>query len=111
MSFLRNPATLLAINLATLFGIAGSTYNLRSHMIELSEDHEARMEKLGANAESLQDELEGTLRGHIGLIEDTLDRLEGKPSQNKMLDRSDCHPALDQYYGKRARDEKESSRR
>jgi hypothetical protein len=43
MSFLRNPATLLAINLATLFGIAGSTYNLRSHMIELSEDHEARM--------------------------------------------------------------------
>lgn len=43
MAFLRNPATLLAINLATLFGIAGSTYNLRSHMIELSEDHEARM--------------------------------------------------------------------
>ncbi|PQE15649.1 histone acetyltransferase subunit protein [Rutstroemia sp. NJR-2017a BBW] len=86
MSFLRNPATLLAINLATLFGVAGGTYNLRSHMIELSEDHEARM-----------DELEGTLRGHIGLIEDALDRLEGKPSQNKM----------DQYYGKRARDEKE----
>lgn len=32
----------------------------------------------------MQDELEGTLRGHIGLIEDALDRLEGKPNGNKM---------------------------
>lgn len=44
MAFLRQSAhSLLAINLATLFGIGGSTYLLRSHMIELSEDHEARM--------------------------------------------------------------------
>lgn len=32
----------------------------------------------------MQDELEGTLRGHIGLIEDALDRLEGKLNGNKM---------------------------
>ncbi|ATZ52750.1 uncharacterized protein Bfra_001786 [Botrytis fragariae] len=87
MSFLRNPAALFALNLTTLVGVVGSTYNLRSHMVELSEDHEARM-----------DELEGTLRGHIGLIEDALDRLEGKPNGNKM----------EQYYGKRARDEKKT---
>ena len=29
----------------------------------------------------LQDELEGTLRGHIGLIEEALDRLEGKATE------------------------------
>jgi hypothetical protein len=28
-----------------------------------------------------QDELEGTLRGHIGLIEEALDRLEGKATE------------------------------
>jgi hypothetical protein len=28
-----------------------------------------------------QDELEGTLRGHIGLIEEALDRLEGKVTE------------------------------
>lgn len=27
------------------------------------------------------DELEGTLRGHIGLIEEALDRLEGKATE------------------------------
>lgn len=43
MSFLRNPAALFALNLTTLVGVVGSTYNLRSHMVELSEDHEARM--------------------------------------------------------------------
>lgn len=29
----------------------------------------------------LQDELEGTLRGHIGLIEEALDRLEGRATE------------------------------
>lgn len=28
-----------------------------------------------------QDELEGTLRGHIGLIEEALDRLEGEATE------------------------------
>lgn len=67
MSFLRNPLLLLGVNLSA---IAGSTYLLRSHHIFNLEEHEARM-----------DELEGTLRGHIGLIEEALDRLEGKGTE------------------------------
>ncbi|PVH86216.1 hypothetical protein DL98DRAFT_545621 [Cadophora sp. DSE1049] len=70
LSLFRNPAILGAINITTLLGVGGGTYILRSHMIELSEDHEARM-----------DELEGTLRGHIGIIEEALDRLEGKATE------------------------------
>ncbi|KAH7390234.1 hypothetical protein BKA64DRAFT_118235 [Cadophora sp. MPI-SDFR-AT-0126] len=58
-------------------------------MIELSEDHGARM-----------DELEGTLRGHIGLIEEGLDRLEGKATE------ADRGQKMNEYYGKRGRDEK-----
>lgn len=53
-----------AINLTAL---GSATYLLRSHHIYNLEEHEARM-----------DELEGTLRGHIGYIEEALDRLEGK---------------------------------
>ena len=66
-SFLRHPFFLLGANLST---IAGSTYLLRSHHIYNLEEHEARM-----------DELEGTLRGHIGLIEEALDRLEGTATE------------------------------
>ncbi|KAI9676059.1 MAG: hypothetical protein M1817_000802 [Caeruleum heppii] len=62
-SILRNPFAHL---FTTLTAIAGSTALLRSHHIYNLEEHEARM-----------DELEGTLRGHIGLIEEALDRLEG----------------------------------
>ena len=84
MSLLRNPLALLAAHLTTLLAVGSSTFLLRSHMVELSEDHEARMvsESLWLFKERLtntnQDELEGTLRGHIGLIEEALDRLEGK---------------------------------
>jgi len=67
MSFLRNPLLLLGVHLSA---IAGSTYLLRSHHIYNLEEHEARM-----------DELEGTLRGHIGVIEEALDRLEGKGTE------------------------------
>lgn len=63
-SLLRNPLTALGINLAA---IGAATYHLRSHAVYNLEEHEARM-----------DELEGTLRGHIGYIEDALDRIEGK---------------------------------
>jgi hypothetical protein len=62
---LRSPTFLMG--LANLFAIGGATYHLRSHHIYNLEEHEARM-----------DELEGTLRGHIGLIEESLERIEGK---------------------------------
>ena len=70
-SILRNPATIFGIfNLA---GVAASTIYLRSHHVYNLEEHEARM-----------DELEGTLRGHIGYIEEALDRLEGKAKADDM---------------------------
>lgn len=67
MSFIRHPLVTLGANLSA---IAGAAYLLRSHHIYNLEEHEARM-----------DELEGTLRGHIGYIEEALDRLEGKGTQ------------------------------
>lgn len=42
----------------------------------------------------------GTLRGHIGLIEDSLDRLEGKKPKEGGSSKKD------QLYEKRTRDEK-----
>ena len=66
-SVFKNPLIRLTANLSA---IGASTYLLRSHHIYNLEEHEARM-----------DELEGTLRGHIGIIEEALDRLEGKGTE------------------------------
>jgi len=47
---------------------------------------------------SANGELEGTLRGHIGVIEEALDRLEGKASEadrgKKMKDASPLHAGV-----------------
>lgn len=89
MSFLRNPLFSLA---CTLSAIGASTYHQHAWHAYNLEEHEARM-----------DELEGTLRGHIGsvslsfsrpawilgdadfvcdsYIEEALDRLEGKATE------------------------------
>jgi len=64
MSALRNPNTFLP-SLLNLSALLGSTLYLCSHLIHNHEESEARM-----------DEIEGTLRGHIGLIEGSLERLE-----------------------------------
>lgn len=71
---------------ANLLAIGGSTYYLQSKIAYNLEEQEARL-----------DEIEGTLRGHIGLIEDALDRIEGKKDGKKM----------EELYGKRGRDEKQ----
>ncbi|KAK5134179.1 hypothetical protein LTR08_006839 [Meristemomyces frigidus] len=64
-SLLRSPTVLLqSLNLAAL---AGMTVYFKKHHDYNLQEHEARM-----------DELEGTLRGHIGLIEEALERIEGK---------------------------------
>ena len=81
-SFLRLPTLLPTLS---LFAIATSTLYLRTRLDRNLEEQEARL-----------DEIEGTLRGHIGLIEDALDRIEGKPNVNKQ----------EELYGKRGRDEK-----
>ncbi|MCJ1372102.1 hypothetical protein MMC20_003323 [Loxospora ochrophaea] len=90
-SLLRHPLFSLSANLAA---IGTSTYLLRSHHIYNLEEHEARM-----------DELEGTLRGHIGLIEEALDRLEGTATE------ADRGKKMNEYYGKRGRDEKEKGKK
>lgn len=64
-NLLRNPGFL--VGLLNLSAISASTFYLRSHIAYNLEEQEARL-----------DEIEGTLRGHIGLIEDSLDRIEGK---------------------------------
>ena len=89
MSFLRHPLFSLGVNLGA---IGGATYYIRSFQNTHLEENEARM-----------DELEGTLRGHIGYIEEALDRLEGKAKENdrgsKMfvcISHLVRHPAADQ---------------
>ena len=67
MSVFQNAAFRLGIQLSA---IAGATMLLRSHHVYNLEEHEARL-----------DEIEGTLRGHIGIIEEALDRLEGKATE------------------------------
>ena len=62
---LRSPTSML--QLLNLAALGGMTYYFKQHHDYNLQEHEARM-----------DELEGTLRGHIGLIEESLERLEGK---------------------------------
>jgi len=70
MSSIRSPAALL--QLLTLGALGGMTYYFKSHHEYNLQEHEARMY-----------ELEGTLRGHIGLIEEALERIEGKKMDGK----------------------------
>lgn len=70
-----------------LVAIGSATYYLQSKINYNLEEQEARL-----------DEIEGTLRGHIGLIEDALDRIEKKPNQNHQ----------ERLYSQRARDEKKA---
>lgn len=67
MSFLRSPVLTNVLGLANLTALGAMTVYFKSHHDHNLNEHEARM-----------DELEGTLRGHIGLIEDSLERIEGK---------------------------------
>ena len=99
-------STLSSRILTSIFGLTvanialtGTTfYNLREHHVYNLEEHEARM-----------DELEGTLRAHIGVIEESLDRIEktvnSKPEGTKFAgDKSD------EYYSKRGRDDKDKKK-
>jgi hypothetical protein len=77
---LRNPH--IRSTTLNLLAIGTSTLYLRSRLNYNLEEQEARL-----------DEIEGTLRGHIGLIEDALDRVEGKKNKGKQED----------LYGKKGR--------
>ncbi|KAJ8108421.1 hypothetical protein OPT61_g8183 [Boeremia exigua] len=75
---------------ANVITIGSATYYLQSKINYNLEEQEARL-----------DEIEGTLRGHIGLIEDALDRIEKKPNQNHQ----------ERLYSQRARDEKKGEQK
>lgn len=83
---------LTAVNVA-LTGTA--FYNLRDHHVYNLEEHEARM-----------DELEGTLRAHIGVIEESLDRIE-KTINSKPEGTPFAGDKSNAYYSKRGRDDKD----
>ncbi|KAF2764324.1 hypothetical protein EJ03DRAFT_378706 [Teratosphaeria nubilosa] len=79
---------ILTGNLPTLLAVGGSTYYIQTLLDRNLEESEARA-----------DEIEGTLRGHIGLIEDSLERLEGKKMDGKSA-------RTEELYGARGKDEK-----
>ena len=87
MSFLNTllNAKVLVPLAGNVVAIGSATYYVQSKLNYNLEEQEARL-----------DEIEGTLRGHIGLIEDALDRIEKKPNQNHQ----------EKLYSQRARDEK-----
>ncbi|KAK5123839.1 hypothetical protein LTR85_002475 [Meristemomyces frigidus] len=70
MSSWRSPAAFL--QLVNLAALGGMTVYFKNHHDYNLQEHEARM-----------DELEGTLRGHIGLIEEALERIEGQKMDGK----------------------------
>ncbi|KAK4542506.1 hypothetical protein LTR36_006758 [Oleoguttula mirabilis] len=86
MSAWRSPTALL--QMANLAALAGTTLLFQSHHRYNLQEHEARM-----------DELEGTLRGHIGLIEEALERIEGQKMDGKGR-------KTEELYNSRGKDEK-----
>ncbi|CAN9083179.1 hypothetical protein CUC08_Gglean002604 [Alternaria sp. MG1] len=82
----KNDLVLVGTNLTVVAGVA--TY--------LGSRVEKKLDRMEEEQEARMDEIEGTLRGHIGLIEDSLDRIEGKPNAGKQ----------DKLYNERTRDAK-----
>ena len=73
-------ATMSAFYNKPLFALFGSLSAIAASTYYTSQKLDFNYEESEARA----DELEGTLRGHIGLIEEALDRLEGKNNSNQM---------------------------
>ncbi|CAE7014868.1 hypothetical protein P3342_004015 [Pyrenophora teres f. teres] len=86
----KNDLILVGTNLTVVAGFA--TY--------LGSRVEKKLEHMEEEQEARLDEIEGTLRGHVGLIEDSLDRIEGKRDAGKQ----------DKLYNTRAKDGKEGSK-
>lgn len=82
----KNDLVLVVTNLTVVAGFA--TY--------LGSRVEKKLDRNLEEQEARLDEIEGTLRGHIGNIEDSLDRIEGKPEAGKQED----------LYSKRGKDGK-----
>ncbi|KAK1070280.1 hypothetical protein LTR12_006515 [Friedmanniomyces endolithicus] len=96
-SLLRSPTSIL--QLLNLAALGGMTYYFKQHHDYNLQEHEARM-----------DELKGTLRGHIGLIEESLERLEGKAKGRLGADEPRGAKA-EALYMARGRDEKQEEKK
>lgn len=81
--------TLVFLTGANLFLIGGAFYNLRGHHIYNLDEHETYM-----------DELEGTLREHVGVVEESLNRIESIATEE------DGGKLIDKPYMARGSDEK-----
>lgn len=66
----------------------------------------AKLERNYEEAEARMDELEGTLRGHIGIIEESLERLEQKVGSQGLG--KGMGSKAEELYGGRGRDEKKA---
>lgn len=73
---MASTRTLFALSTTILASsVCGSTYLLRKQLLSNHEESEARF-----------DELEGTMRAHAGVIEEALERLEGKKKGRLVAD-------------------------
>jgi hypothetical protein len=80
MPALRSPVLSNILGIANLTVVGAATVYFKSHHERNLLQHESRM-----------DELEGTLRGHIGLMEDALERLEAGQQQHQRHKNSSKH--------------------
>lgn len=87
--------------LRAIAALTTTTLGLTSYTLY---NNDAKLERNYEEAEARMDELEGTLRGHIGIIEESLERLEqiaGSQGLGKGMG-----PKAEALYSARGRDEK-----
>jgi hypothetical protein len=93
---MSQPILLRAITFLTSTTLALSSYTLYTTNNKLERNYE--------EAEARMDELEGTLRGHIGIIEESLERLEQKAGSQGLG--KGMGKKAEELYGGRGRDGK-----
>ena len=96
----KSKILLQAITGLTGLNLIASSYHIYQSNSLLERNYE--------EAEARMDELEGTLRGHIGLIEDSLERIEGVMAGTKTEGGwgKGMSKKAEETYGQRGRDEK-----
>ena len=88
--------------LRAITALAASTFGVAAYG---AQNANAKLERNYEEAEARMDELEGTLRGHIGIIEESLERLE-KQAGSQGLGKGMGAKAEELYAG-RGRDQQE----
>ena len=81
----------------TLLGLTTAQIALTSYTLYTANE---KLERNWEEAESRMDEMEGTLRGHIGIIEDSLERIEKVTGTNHGLGKGMSEKAQALYDGR-----------